>query len=82
MARRELRTNVGVVAQLKALVTGSEIKYAVLQELIDLGYVAEKARVTTEAVKEAGRGRKKIVYDATPRGKSLINLSKNWKTAA
>lgn len=82
MARKELRTKVGVVAQLKAIVAGTEVKYAVLRELIDMGYAKETDRVTTAAVKEAGRGRKKIMYDATPRGKALINLSRSWKTAA
>jgi hypothetical protein len=82
MARKELKSKVGVVAQLKALITGGEVKYAVLRELIDTGYVVEKDRIVTDAIKAATRGRKKIVYDATARGKALINLSKSWKTAA
>jgi hypothetical protein len=83
MARKELRTNPGIVAQLKALLTNQDVvPYAVKQELIDLGYIAEKERVVTDAIKAATRGRKKIVYGATARGKQLINLSKSWKSVA
>jgi len=82
MARKELKTKHGVVDQIKALVAGEDVKYAVLQELLTLGYVTETDRVTTTAVKEAGRGRKKIVYAPTPSGRSLVNLSKSWKRAA
>jgi hypothetical protein len=86
MARKELKSKVGVVAQLKAIVNGDTwekeggtLKYAVVRELIDMGYVAEAGRVTTQAVKDQGRGRKKIVYGPTARGKALLNLSKSWK---
>lgn len=82
MARKELKDKVGIAKQLKALVSGGEVKYQVVQELIDKGYVAEKERIVTPRVAFQGRGRRKIVYGPTSRGTALLNLSKNWKSMA
>jgi len=83
MARKELANKHGIVDQIKTLITNQDkVKYAVKMELVQLGYVAEAERVKTVAVVEAGRGRKKIIYAPTNKGKTLIAFSKNWKTSS
>jgi hypothetical protein len=50
-------------------------------QLMEKGYV-EVEKAQSEAVKLAGRGRHKMTYVVSSKGRGLANLSKNWKTAA
>lgn len=50
-------------------------------QLLEAGYVVTK-KVITDAIKTATRGRHKIVYEPSTKGRSLLNLSKSWKLAA
>ena len=54
--------------------SGEVSRYLALQ-------LAERGLVAPEAVKSGGRGRPRIVYNLTGKGRGLVALSKNWKRA-
>lgn len=63
------------VEVLKSAASGTTIKYTryTLEQMVDLGLLEKVAREKT-----GGRGRPKVDYVPTGRGKSYISLSKNW----
>ena len=77
-----LKNNVAIATMLKAIISGdgSVSRFHKVQ-LVESGHLVPK-KEKTEAVAAAGRGRHKINYELSPRGKQIVSLSKNWKVAA
>jgi hypothetical protein len=50
-------------------------------QLLEAGYLVTK-KVVTDAIKAATRGRHKLVYEPSAKGRTILSLSKSWKMAA
>lgn len=76
MSRRPIfATNREIATVLKSFAAGNELTYDHKQRLIASGHiVAEKSPEKRET-----RGRAKMVYSLSGKGKGLVALSKNWK---
>jgi len=68
-----------VAAALTKLVAGEPLTYDHTQRLIASGHVEVAGKTSTDAVKVAGRGRHKIMYQPSKKGKAILSLSKTWK---
>lgn len=71
-------SNKGIAKLLNNFVKG-ELSYTYIRKLVDTGHISDTKKIQTEGVRQAGRGRHKIEYELTGKGKGLLNLSKNWK---
>lgn len=56
-----------------------DVSYAHKQKLIERELIHVSGSTVTNKVEHAGRGRHKLVYELTGKGRNLFNLSKNWK---
>lgn len=74
-------SNKKIATVLKAIVAGEEISYFHKRQLVETGHLVETKGIT-DAVKAAGRGRHKVSYELSTKGKTLVNLAKNWKMVA
>ena len=63
----------GVVDALAALAGGKAPSRYLLLKLVEMGFVA------TRTVKSEGRGRPRVEFDLTGKGRGRLALSKNWK---
>ena len=62
-----------VVAALRAVANGDNVKYHVVRKLTDAGFV------TAVPVSTGTRGRPAFNYQLTGKGKTYVNFSRNWK---
>ncbi len=65
---------VGILRDAVAAGGASKASYAYNERLTEMGFL-----VKNKVKKTAGRGRMAVEYTLTGKGKSYVNLSKNWK---
>ena len=73
MKTKTFNTNKNIASTLVAINEGKTVSRYLSLQLVALGLLK------TEAVKNDGRGRPRVIYSVSGKGRGLIALSKNWK---